>query len=168
MKNYMIVFALFLGIQTMQAQNSAPAATQTETATISDEELKKYAVTRDSIDDMKETLMKDLTLMVQNNEKVKVARYNELNKIINNEAELAKANATPEEIAFVKEVAAKREAGIAAIQERLQAMAKDYVRTASYNKIKKALTSDVALQKRYQAQLDQLNGDGSNSEGGGN
>jgi hypothetical protein len=47
-------------------------------------------------------------------------------------------------------------------------MAEDYVGTASYNKIKKALTSDVALQKRYQAQLDQINGAGGNTEGGGN
>ena len=164
MKNYMIVLALFLGLQTIQAQNSAPAgAAQQESATISDDELKKYAITRDSIDDMKETLMKDLTAMVQNNGKVKVARYNELQKVINNEAELAKLNPTPEEIAFVKEVAAKRDAGTAAIQERLQAMARDYVGTASYNKIKKALTSDANLQKRYQAQLSQID-----SEGGGN
>src|ERR1044071_5281343 len=131
MKKYMIVFALFLGIQTIYAQNSAPAGTaQNESATISDEELKKYAITRDSIDDMKETLMRDLTAMVQNNGKVKVARYNELSKIIGNEAELAKANATPEEIAFVKEVATKREEGTAKIQTMLQTMAKDYVGTA--------------------------------------
>src|SRR4030095_4309043 len=111
MKNYMIVFALFLvfGVQALQAQNSATAGKAPDQgATISDDELKKYAITRDSIDDMKETLMKELTAMVQNNGKLKVARYNELSKIIGNEAELTKANATPEEIAFVKEVAAKR------------------------------------------------------------
>jgi hypothetical protein len=157
MKNYMIVFALFFGVQTMQAQNSATAGNaQNQSATISDDELKKYAITRDSIDDMKETLMKDLTAMVQNNGKVKVARYNELSKIIGNEAELAKANATPEEIAFVKEVAAKREQGTAKIQEMLQTMAKDYVGTTSYNKIKKALATDPEIQKRYQAHLEKL------------
>jgi len=163
MKNYMIVFALFLGIQTIQAQDSAQTpAPQNESATISDEELKKYAITRDSIDDMKETLMKDLTAMVQNG-KIKVARYNELSKIIGNEAELAKANATPEEIAFVKEVAAKREEGTAKIQTMLQTMAKDYVGTTSYNKIKKALTTDPDVKKRYEAQLNEIDG-----EGGGN
>ena len=159
MKNYMIVFALFLvfGVQALQAQNSATAGkAPDQAATISDDELKKYAITRDSIDDMKETLMKELTAMVQNNGKVKVARYNELSKIIGNEAELAKANATPEEIAFVKEVAAKREQGTAKIQEMLQTMAKDYVGTTSYNKIKKALATDPEIQKRYQAHLDKL------------
>lgn len=157
MKNYMIVLALFFGVLTVQAQNSAPAGNaQNQGATISDDELKKYAITRDSIDDMKETLMKELTAMVQNNDKVKVARYNELSKIIGNEAELTKANATPEEIAFVKEVAAKREAGTAKIQEMLQTMAKDYVGTTAYNKIKKALTTDPEVQKRYQAHLEKI------------
>jgi hypothetical protein len=157
MKNYIILFALFVGVQAMQAQNSAPAGNaQNQSATISDDELKKYAITRDSIDDMKETLMKELTAMVQTNSKVKVARYNELSKIIGNEAELTKANATPEEIAFVKEVAAKREQGTAKIQEMLQTMAKDYVGTTSYNRIKKALATDPEVQKRYQAHLQKL------------
>ena len=157
MKNYIILFALFVGVQTMQAQNSAPAGNaQNQSAPISDDELKKYAITRDSIDDMKETLMKELTAMVQTNSKVKVARYNELSKIIGNEAELTKANATPEEIAFVKEVAAKREQGTAKIQEMLQTMAKDYVGTTSYNRIKKALATDPEVQKRYQAHLQKL------------
>jgi hypothetical protein len=163
MKNYIIVFALFIGVQTMQAQNSVPAGNaQNQSATISDDELKKYAITRDSIDDMKETLMKELTAMVQNNSKVKVARYNELSKIIGNEAELTKANATPEEIAFVKEVAAKREQGTAKIQEMLQTMAKDYVGTTSYNRIKKALATDPEVQKRYQAHLEKIDESGVN------
>ena len=134
MKNYLFVFALFFGVHAMQAQNdttqkeSAPSENaQTESAEITDDELEKYAVTMDSVNDMKTTLLKDIEAMVKDNEKMTNARYNELSKIVDDQAALAKAKATPEEIAFMKEVAAKKEEGTAKIQETFQSMAKEYV-----------------------------------------
>ena len=84
------------------------------------------------------------------------ARYNDLSKIVDDEAALTKAKATPEEIAFIKEVAAKKEEGTMRIQETFQSMAKDYVGANAYNKIKKGLASDPELQKRYQSHMDKL------------
>jgi hypothetical protein len=167
MKNLVLVFALFLGVHAIQAQNdttqqeSAPSENaQTEsgemTGEITDDELEKYAVTMDSVNDMKASLLKDIETMVKSNEKMTNARYNELTKIVDDEAALAKAKATPEEIAFMKEVAAKKEEGTMRIQETFQSMAKDYVGASAYNKIKKALASDPELQKRYQSHLDKL------------
>jgi hypothetical protein len=174
MRNYIMLFALFFVVQTIQAQSdsiqaapsdttqAAPsedaASTSAETE-ITDEELEKYAVTMDSVEDMKASLLKDITEMVKGNDKMTNARYNELSKIIDDEAALTKAKATPEEIAFMKDVAAKKEEGTAKIQETFQSMAKDYVGASSYNKIKDALETDPEVKQRYEAQLEKLGGD---------
>jgi len=165
MKNYLFVFALFFGVHAMQAQDdstqkeSAPSENaQTESAEITDDQLEKYAVTMDSVNDMKASLLKDIEAMVKDNEKMTNARYNELSKIADDPAALAKAKATPAEIEFIKEVAVKKEEGTAKIQETFQSMAKEYVGASDYNKIKKALATDPELQKRYQTQLDKLGG----------
>lgn len=154
MRNYIMLFALFFAVQTIQAQESASAQTE-----ISDEELEKYAVTMDSVEDMKASLLEDITEMIKANDKITNARYNDLSKIIDDEAALKEAKATPEEIAFIKEVAAKKEEGTKKIQETFQTMAKDYVGASSYNKIKDALKSNPELKKRYETQLDKLGDD---------
>src|SRR3989337_1717652 len=91
--------------QTSQSDQS----TASDDAAITDEELEKYAVTMDSVNDMKESLLEAITAKVKSNVKLTTARYNELSKIIDDEAALTKAKATPEEISFIKEVAAMKE-----------------------------------------------------------
>ena len=123
---------------------------------ITDEELKKYVVAMDSINDMKASLLEEIGEMVKANEGLTNARYNELSKIMNDEAKLAAAKATPEEIAFMKQVAAKKSEGTAEITQTFQLLAKEYVGAASFNKIKKALTTDPELKSKYQSMLDEL------------
>lgn len=158
MKNYILLFVFaFIAAPCVFAQSDAAQAQ------ISDEELEKYAVTMDSINDMKESLLEDITEMVKGNEKITNARYNELSKIADDDAALAEAKATPEEIAFIREVAAKKDEGTAKIQETFQSMAKDYVGASSYNKVKKALESDTEVKKRYETFMDKLEGDSEGS-----
>lgn len=167
MKNYILLFALFFAIQNLKAQSDSAQSTnassdaQTE---ITDEELQKYAVTMDSVNDMKESLLEDITEMVKDNEKMTNARYNELSKIADDDAALTAAKATQEEIAFIREVQTKKEEGTAKIQATFQSMAKDYVGASAYNKIKKALESDSGVKQRYEAQLSKL--EGNNGSGG--
>jgi hypothetical protein len=151
-----MLFALFFIVQTIQAQDSTTAQSE-----VSDEELEKYAVTMDSVEDMKASLLEDITEMVKANDKMTNARYNDLSKIADDEAALKEAKATPEEVAFIKEVAAKKEEGTKKIQETFQSMAKEYVGASSYNKIKDALKTNPELKKRYETQLDKLGGDDS-------
>jgi hypothetical protein len=94
--------------------------------------------------------------MVKANEGLTNARYNELSKIMNDEAKLAAAKATPEEIAFMKQVAEKKSEGTAEITQTFQTLAKEYVGAASFNKIKKALATDTELKSKYQSMLDEL------------
>lgn len=158
MKNYILLFVFALIAAPGVFAQSDAAQTQ-----ISDEELEKYAVTMDSINDMKESLLEDITEMVKGNEKMTNARYNELSKIADDDAALAEAKATPEEITFIREVAAKKDEGTAKIQETFQSMAKDYVGASSYNKVKKALESDTDVKKRYETFMDKLEGDSEGS-----
>jgi hypothetical protein len=141
------LFVLMLFSSTLMAQQN----------TVTDDELMKYAVAMDSIDNMTKSLLATITEMVKSSDQVTAARYNELSKIIKDESKLAEANATPEEIAAVKEIVNKKEEETIKINETFQALAKEYVGAAVYNKVKKALASDAELKSKYQAILADLN-----------
>lgn len=122
------------------------AQTSTE---ITDEDLKKYAVTMDSVEAMQENLRQIVAETVQKNTVMPVARYNELFKIIDDEAKLKATNATPEEIAFVNQINDLRKVNIERINATYQSLAKDYVGVKTFNAIRKSLQSDQALKARY-------------------
>ena len=144
---FSFAFALF-AVSTIFAQGT--------TEVVSDEELKKYAVVMDSVDRMSNTLLETISELVKNNDQITAARYNDLNKIIGDETKLKEAEATPEEIAAVKDVVKKKDDGTAQIQATFLSMAKEYVGAAVYNKVKKAITSDPATKTRYEAILAEL------------
>lgn len=126
---------------------------------VNDDELKRYAVMMDSIDEMRTSLLAEISEMVKSSEGVSVARYNELFKIINDEAKLTAANATPEEIAAVKAIQARKDLGTAQINDTYKTLAKEYVGASTFNKVKKALDADPALKTKYQSMLDELKAD---------
>src|ERR1043165_9534958 len=90
------------------------------TPSFNDEDLKKYALTMDSVKGMQLTLQAIITEMVQKYTVMSVARYNELFKIAEDQAKLTEAKATPEEIKFVKDVADKRKEESAPINATFQ------------------------------------------------
>ncbi len=148
MKLTKLCLALFLmlGFQGVFAQDE-----------VTEEELKKYAVVMDSIDNMKEELIDSISAMVKNNEKVTAARYNELSKIINDETKLAEAEAKPEEIEAIKGILKYKEEQTAKIQETFKSLATEYVGAAVYNKVKKALAENADTKAKYEALLAELN-----------
>ena len=131
---------------------------------VTDEELKKYAVAMDSINDMKASLLKEINGIVKDS-KMTNARYNELSKISTDEAALTKAKATAAEKAVLKKVSDKKAEGTENINTTFQALAKDYVGAESYNKIKEALTTDAELKTKYEAMLKELQNDETRSKG---
>jgi Ca2+-binding EF-hand superfamily protein len=132
---------------------------QDAAVTVSEEELTKYATAMDSINEMSASLRMMITDMVKNGNVMNAARYNEISKIINDETKLTEAKATPEEIAFVKEVAAKRDEESSKINQAFQSLAKDYVGAATFNKVKKALASDAELKTKYDTLLAEMSKD---------
>ncbi|MGC1240616.1 MAG: hypothetical protein WA874_03465 [Chryseosolibacter sp.] len=122
------------------------AQTSTE---ITDEDLKKYAVTMDSVEAMQSSLRELVAETVRANTAVPVARYNELFKIAEDEAKLKAANATKEEIAFLAQINDLRKINIERINATYQALAKDYVGLKTFNAIRKSLQSDQQLKARY-------------------
>lgn len=144
-----IIFGLTVTISQSFAQNLA----------VTDEELLKYAEAVDSVNEMSASAKLELAEMVKSSSVMNAARYNDLNKIINDDAALAEAKATPEEIAFVKEVVTKRQDEMNQINTTYQTLAKDYVTPAVFNKVKKALTNDPLLKKRYDSLMVELGKD---------
>lgn len=116
---------------------------------ISDEDLKKYAVTMDSVQAMQETMREIVAETVRGNKVMPVSRYNELFKITDDAAKLKEAKATPEEIAFLKQIDDLRAVNIKRINETYQALAKDYVGLKTFNAIRKSLKADQQLKARY-------------------
>jgi hypothetical protein len=130
---------------------------------ITDEDLTKYAVTMDSVAAMQESLRQIVAETVQKNTVMPVSRYNELFKIAEDEAKLKEKNATPEEIAFLKQIDDLRKVNIERINASYQSLAKDYVGLKAFNAIRKSLNSDQELKARY----DNLSKDLDSKEKGG-
>ncbi|MEQ8361764.1 MAG: hypothetical protein RH948_02790 [Cyclobacteriaceae bacterium] len=149
----MKIKVLFLFL--MASMMSSMAIAQDEES-ITDEDLKKYAVAMDSIENMKGSLIATITEMVKGNEEVTASRYNELSKLIDDEAKLAEAEATEIEIEFVKSVAAKKVEETAKINEAFQSLAVDYIGAKTYNAVKKALKEDEEIIAKYKALTEEL------------
>lgn len=126
---------------------------------ITDDELRRYAVAMDSIDNMKAALIETISDMVKNNEVISGNRYNELSKIINDDAKLTAANASAAEIEAVRAIINKKEEETQKINETFQVLAKDYIGAKSYNKIRKALQTDAEIKAKYNAILAELQAD---------
>ena len=92
-----------------------------------------------------------------------ISRYNELFKIADDSTKLKAANATLEEIAFLKQIDDLRKVNIERINASYQALAKDYVGLKTFNAIRKSLQSDQALKARY----DKVSSDTESDEKGG-
>lgn len=116
---------------------------------ITDEDLKKYAVTMDSVAAMQQSLRDIVAETVRANTVMPVSRYNVLFKIADDSIKMKEANATPEEIAFLKQIDDLRAVNIERINASYQALAKDYVGLKTFNAIRKSLQSDQALKARY-------------------
>jgi hypothetical protein len=130
---------------------------QTSTPAFSDEDLKNYAITMDSVEAMTQTLNATITEMVQKNTVMSVPRYNELFKIADDQTKLSEAKATPEEVAFVKQVADKRKEETAKINANFQALVKEKVGLTKYSAIKKSLETDADVKAKYESITNDLN-----------
>ncbi len=130
---------------------------------ITDDDLRKYAEVMDSVEVMKQTLLSDISTKIKSNGKMKISRYNQLNKAVDDEAKLKELKATPEEIAFIKEVGTMKEEGAAKISETVEHLATDYVGTEKYNKIKGSLGLDTTLRTRYDKIVGEMESDDSAS-----
>lgn len=148
---------------TMPADTTAAGSSTDSTSvgsaddTITDEDLRKYAVVMDSVESMKQTLLSSISSKIKSNGKMKIARYNQLSKAVDDEAKLKELKATPEEIAFVKEVGTMKQEGAAKISETVESLANDFVGTAKYNKIKGSLEVDTAMRTRYDKIVGEMN-----------
>lgn len=126
---------------------------------VSDEELERYAVMMDSIDEMRIVLLSEISEMVKGTDKITVARYNDLSKIVDDSAKLQEAEATPAEIEFLKEVQDRKDSGTTEINTTFKSLAKEYVGASTYNKVKRALSEGGEAKTKYDDMLNKLKED---------
>lgn len=150
--NFLATLFFLAGVFSAQAQEA-------ESVAVSDDELQRYAVMMDSIDEMRVSLLSEISEMVKGNEKISVARYNELSKLDDNQEKLAAANATEEELAALKEIQDKKDSGTVKINDAFKALAKEYVGASTYNKVRKALKDEPEVKSKYQTLLEELKAD---------
>jgi hypothetical protein len=155
MKFRIILPSILTFLITSQTFAQAPA----QTPTVTNQELMKYATVMDSVNEMSASAKIKLTEILKGSTVMNATRYNELNRIINDPAQLEAAKATPQEIEFVKDVSAKQKDEVNRINSTYQSLAKDYVTPAVFNKVKKALTSDPLLKHRYDSLMTVLGKD---------
>jgi hypothetical protein len=136
---------------TTKSTTKTTSKSTTSAGTITDEDLRKYAIAMDSVKGMQLTLNDIIAEMVQRNTVMPVQRYNELFKVADDQAKLAEKKATPAEIAFLKECADKRAEEMVRVNATYQALVKEYVGVKTFNTIKKSLTSDESLKAKYEA-----------------
>jgi hypothetical protein len=165
MKTTLIYIAAVLFSVPIFAQDpktKEPKAKDPKTAAatpVTDQELMKYAELMDTVNEMSAAVRDVLADMVVQNDSIDGARFNELSKIIDDDAKLAEAKATPAEIEFIKKVAAKKEEETARINATYQSLAKEYVTVPVFNKVKKALGADPVLKTRYDSLMVELGKD---------
>lgn len=149
-KNFFLAVLCFFVISAVHAQDAEA---------VSDDELQRYAVMMDSIDEMRVGLLSKISEMVKSTDKITVARYNDLSKIANDAAKLEEAKATPDEVSFLKEIQATKDSGTSEINTTFKTMAKEYVGASTYNKVKKAISEDGDAKSKYEAMLNKLKED---------
>lgn len=150
--NFLATLLLLVGSFGLHAQEA-------ESTAISDDELQRYAVMMDSIDEMRVSLLSEISDMVKSNERITVSRYNELSKIAEDQEKLTAANATEDELAALKEIQDKKDSGTVKINDAFRALAKEYVGASTYNKVRKALKDEPEVKSKYQTLLDELKAD---------
>ena len=118
-------------------------------AQVTDAELRKYIVVMDSIETLKNHHTEKIDKLSTSNSKISPARFNALIPIINDQAKLTEANATPEEIASVKKAAVTRDAETLKFQQAFQSLILNYIGNDTFTKVRNALKSDARLKKKY-------------------
>lgn len=149
-EKFFLVALLFFCVGVVQAQDDE---------VVSDEELERYAVLMDSIDEMRISLLSQISEMVKGTDKISVTRYNDLSKIADDSVKLQEAQATPDEIAFLKEIQDLKDSGTSEINNAFRTMAKEYVGASTYNKVKKAISGDEGIKSKYETMLNKLKED---------
>lgn len=120
---------------------------------ISDQDLYRFALMQQVVDEMKSEISNEVNTMIKQQEGIDGNRYVELTKGGTDEADLKAAGAKDFEIQFVQLVEEEKEERIDAIKSVTKILATKMLsgRGKTYKAIKQALASNSDVKSRYQA-----------------
>lgn len=147
------LFALFFAVVMMSGSIFAA-----DDDKITDEELWRYALLNEVIEQMKADISNVVNQMIEKQEGIDGKRYVELAKAGGDEAKLKEMGAKDFEIQFMQLVEEEKNERIEAIKTVNQELATKMVgdKGRTYKAIKAALKSDAALKARYEAFQQQI------------
>ncbi|CAN0498550.1 unnamed protein product, partial [Phaeothamnion confervicola] len=125
---------------------------------VTNAELNRYAVMMDSLDVLKKQRSEISSKVSKGNTKITAARYQQLLPIIDDPKKLEAAKATAEEIAYVKKAIASLTEEGKKFQTAFSSLMSEYVGYETYNKVRKAISTDPNVKTRYEAELKRLSG----------
>lgn len=141
---YLLTLSVTLFSLSAKAQNADSVTT---------EELTKYVIMMDSLEGYKRNLTEATAKLTGTNNKISAARYNQLAGIINNPEKLAEAKATQDEITYVKKTVAQRTEETLKLQNAFNTLMNEYVGYDTFNKVRKAISTDPKVKTRYDAEM---------------
>jgi len=149
------LFALFFALMVLLSASGVRADDNEE---ITDQELWKYALLNEVIEQMKKDISTEINEMIANQEGIDGKRYVELAKANGDEAKLSELGATDFEKQFMELVEKEKEDRIEAIKTVNQELATKMVgdKGRTYKAIKEALQGDADLKSRYESILDKI------------
>jgi predicted nuclease with TOPRIM domain len=141
-KPFCLAAAILIGCATT-------VSAQRVSASITDDQLKQYALVMDSINYLTEQLKNKLTALIKNNPKITEARYNQLAQLGNDQEKLKEAKTTPDELAALQEINQKRNEESIKLSEALKYLTTVKLDPTTYNTIRNAVKSDPEVKARY-------------------
>lgn len=126
-------------------------AVQAQDEEITDQDLYRYALLMEVVDQMKEQISTTVQTMISNQEGFDVKRYMELRSAGASEAKLKELGANEFEVKFMIMLEEEQDERKEAIKEVLNTLAQKMVGVKTYKAVKSALASDPEVKGRYDA-----------------
>lgn len=121
------------------------------------EEMTKYVVMMDSVESWKKIMAETSIKLARGNEKITAARYTKLLPLLDDQKKLNEANATADEIGYLKKAMEIRNENARDFQDAFTSLMAN-VGEATYKKVSKAVASDPKVKERYIHEINKLNG----------
>ncbi|MDQ3535173.1 MAG: hypothetical protein M3421_06060 [Bacteroidota bacterium] len=161
-KNNFLAFNSFIKVFFGAAACCILATSTTFAQSVSDDELRKYAVVMDSIDAMKLNIQDDYNAMIQEEESMQGGRrFVEIQQVGDDSVRLSELNVTEMELETFNKIQQKYAEMTSEFKENYTNLIKEDLGAALYNKVNKALKDDSEVKNRYDSILEEVKAEGS-------
>ncbi|MGI8599311.1 MAG: hypothetical protein ACR2KB_08650, partial [Chitinophagaceae bacterium] len=137
------------------------ATTSTFAQSVSDDELRQYAVVMDSIDAMKQNIQEEYNTLIQDEELMQGGRrFVEIQQVGDDSVRLSELNVTEMELETFNKIQEKYVEMTSEFKENYTNLIKEDLGAALYNKVSKAIKEDSEVKNKYDSILEEVKAEG--------